>query len=165
MTGQIRVLGAELGRVRVALQVPHAFALERVGFIFGRSGGNGLILLSTFASVADEHYEPDRRVGARIGAHAINRALQRTLDGRCAAFHVHAHEHRGAPRFSPTDLRELPPVMAPCLTLVPEQPHGLLLLSHDSLMALVWYPGDSRPTRVNQFTVVDAPLQLAREAP
>jgi hypothetical protein len=162
MSGHFKILGRELDLTRRALRVPHPFAFERVGFMFGRGGGDDLIILSAFRGVSDDHYEPDPNVGARIGAYAISAALNEAFKRRAAAFHIHVHEHPGTPRLSPTDLRELPPVMRPFRNVVPEQPHGLIVLSHDSFRGLVWYPNSATPRDVRDFTIVDAPMRVSR---
>lgn len=147
------------------LEAPHAFALERVGFAYGRWGGGGLVLLSSISPVADEDYEYDASVAARIGAAAISKALQFALKQRAAAFHVHIHPHAGLPRFSRTDIMELPGVIDPFRQLIPEQPHGLLLLSHDRFSAVAWFPDRTKVQFVNDFTIVGAPMVIHRSEP
>jgi len=110
LTSQLRRL------VRDDLHRKHPYAAERVSFVFGRAASTtdgALIVLSTFAPVNDDDYERDDSVGARIGARAIHLALQRASTLGAAAFHIHAHLHGGLPRFSRTDIHELPDVMAP----------------------------------------------------
>jgi hypothetical protein len=145
------------------LRRPHPFAAERVAFAFGRHAATptgGVIILSTFEPVPDADYEDDPRVGARIGAGAIHDALQRASTLGAAAFHTHLHEHVGTPRFSRTDLRELPPVMQPFAYVAPTQPRGLFLLSDDDCTGLVWLPRDKRPRAIRDVTVVGAPMKL-----
>ena len=136
-----------------------------MAFGFGRRGAladGEVILLSELVDVDDDDYEDDPSVGARIGARAIHKALQRALDLRAAAFHVHLHDHFGTPWFSRIDLRELPDVVRPFGVLVPEQPHGLLLLSGDDCVGLVWHHGDKEPRAVRDVTIVGTPMSLLR---
>ena len=145
-----------------ALAVPHAFALERVVFAFGRRGGDNMVLLSSIAAVDDHDYDDDPTVGARINAQAIHKGLQRAYSDGLGAFHAHLHDHRGMPWFSRTDRRELPDVMKPFRHLVPGQPHGLLLLSEDDCIALCWWPGESKPRAIRGVSIVGTPMRLLR---
>ena len=148
--------------IRRALAIPHAFALERVVFAFGRRGGDNMLLLSSFVPVEDGDYVDDHRVGARINAQAIHKALQHAYSNGLGAFHVHLHDHLGMPWFSPTDRRELPDVMTPFRHLIPDQPHGLLLLSEDDAVAQCWWPGDRKPRAVRNVSIVGVPIRLLR---
>lgn len=150
-------------RLQRDLRRPHSFAAERVAFAFGRRAATPMgevIVMSTFDPVDDADYEDDPHVGARIGARAIHRALQRASTLGAAAFHTHLHEHAGTPRFSRTDLRELPPVMRPFAHVVPRQVHGLFLLSDDDCAGLAWLPRDDKPYTILDVTIVGAPMTL-----
>lgn len=130
------------------LRRPHAFAAERVAFAYGRRGltkDGEVIVLAEIVDVDDADYDDDPSVGARINSMAIHKALQRALDLKAGAFHVHLHEHRGSPSFSRIDLRELPDVVRPFGVLVPEQPFGLILFSDDDCTGLVWHRGETSP--------------------
>lgn len=147
------------------LRRPHAFAAERVAFAYGRRGvtkSGEVIVISEVVDVDDEDYEDDPSVGARINSTAIHKALQRALDLKAAAFHVHIHEHCGTPWFSRVDLRELPEVVRPFGVLVPDQPFGLLLFSDDDCIGLVWHRGDKKPTALRDVTIVGARTTLLR---
>ena len=159
----IRLTRGLFDRLQQDLRRPHHFAAERVAFVFGRGAATptgDIVVLSTFDPVEDDDYEEDPRVGARIGAKAIHRALQRASTLGAAAFHVHVHEHAGTPRLSRTDLRELPPVMQPFAYVVPKQPRGILLLSDDECSGLVWPTGRESPVPANAVTIVGAPLTI-----
>ena len=159
MSRQLRDLALE------RLRRPHPFAAERVAFAYGRRGklsDGEVILLSNVVEVDDEDYEDDPTVGARIGSVAIHKALQRALDLRAATFHLHLHDHSGMPWFSLVDRRELPDVVRPFGVLVPEQPHGLLLLSDDDCVALVWHGGQKAPRLAHDVTFVGAPMSVLR---
>ena len=162
MIAQLRMRADLMRELQEGFDLSHAFATERVAFAFGRSDGKRLVLLSSFLPVADDHYEPDHRVSARIGARAISAALQVALREQVATFHVHRHDHSGTPAFSRTDLRELPDVMLPFRHVVAAQPHGLLLLSHDALHCRVWWPGEPEPNEIREFNIVGSPMRLLR---
>jgi hypothetical protein len=93
---------------------------------------------------------------------AINKALQKAASLGAAALHVHAHAHYQTLWFSPTDLRELPPVMEPFKHIVPTQPRGMLLLGDDDGVGLMWFPGDKRSQVVSDVTIVGAPMTFLR---
>lgn len=165
MTTSMRMTKALYDRALDRLQRPHPFAAERVAFAFGRRSAvasGETILLAEIVEVDDDDYEEDHSVGARIGASAIHKALQRALDLKAAAFHVHLHEHRGQPRFSRTDLRELPDLVRPFGILVPEQPYGLILFSENDCLAWVWNRGDARHRLVDDIAIVGRPTTLLR---
>src|SRR5258708_3471007 len=106
MNRMLKMTRALHDATRDRLRIPHSFAAERVAFAFGRRGtlpGGEVLILADVLHVDDADYEADPSVGARIGSTAIHKALQRALDLRAAAFHVHVHEHRGVPRFSRVD--------------------------------------------------------------
>lgn len=161
MNAQIRIPRSIYEAARDDLRRDHRFAAERVGFLFGRRGagsnGEELIILSSFNGVADDHYVDDPYVGARIGPNAIHGALQHALANGVGAFHVHVHEHRGTPWFSPTDLRDVEEFVRPFRSLVPSQPHGFLVLSLDRGAALVWLPGAAERLAVRSISVVGFP--------
>jgi hypothetical protein len=147
------------------LRRPHNFAAERVSFAYGRRGvtkDGEVIVISEIADVDDADYDDDPTVGARINSMAIHKALQRALDLKAAAFHVHIHEHRGTPWFSRVDLRELPDVVRPFGVLVPDQPFGLLLFSDDDCIGLVWHRGEKRPTALRDVAIVGPRTILSR---
>lgn len=165
MSIKLRMTRAFWDALQADLRRSHAFAAERVAFAFGRRGAapcGDVIVLSTFAPVDDGDYEDDPYVGARIGAQAIHKGLKQAALLRAAAFHVHLHDHHGMPWFSRTDLRELPPVMDPFQHVVREQPRGLLLLSEDDCVGLVWYPSTIKPSAISDVSVVGAPMRLLR---
>lgn len=142
-------------------------ATERVSFAYGRCGklaDGEVVLLAKVVDVHDDDYEDDASVGARINSTAIQKALQRALDLRAAAFHLHLHDHSGVPWFSRVDLHELPEVVRPFGVLVPEQPYGLILLSADAGVGLIWHRGEEKPTVAHEVTFVGAPLALLRGA-
>lgn len=165
MSIKLRMTRAFWDELQADLRRPHAFAAERVAFAFGRRGvapDGDVIVLSMFASIDDADYEDDPYVGARIGAQAIHKGLKQAALLRAAAFHVHAHAHKGMPWFSRTDLRELPPVVEPFRHIVHGQPRGLLLLSNDDCSGLVWCSSSNQPSAISDVTIVGAPMRLLR---
>src|SRR5579859_7703722 len=85
------------------LRRPHAFALERVGFLLCRPGelpgGVIAIFAGAFHGIADADYLDDQTSGAVMGPDAIRKAMQTSYNKNAAMFHVHIHEHKGKPRF------------------------------------------------------------------
>ncbi len=161
MTTRIK-LPIELCRaMRVDLARSHPFAAERVGFAYGRPtiGGSGrLVLLYAYEPVADDDYVDDRLAGATYGTRAIRGARQRILARKDAAFHVHAHDHSGRPWFSAVDRASLNQVVPSFLSIARDIVHGALLLSDDSIAALVW-TGGKKP-EIASVTVVAYPMQV-----
>jgi hypothetical protein len=82
--------------IRAAPHRRYAFAHERVGFLkAGASVADGTLLLFAIAykSAADQDYERDPFVGARIRGNAIGKVF--AYQSRSALLHVHAHGGRG----------------------------------------------------------------------
>lgn len=140
------------------LSRPHEFAAERVGFIAcGASafGTDGLLLLGdTYHPVADQHYVDDPRVGAMMNSDAIRSALEIAYTRNVAMFHVHRHEHYGKPGFSGVDRRESAKFVPDFFKVRPSLPHGVLVLSHDSMAGLCWAGRDKHPVEIQEFVVI-----------
>jgi len=143
---------------------PHDFASERVGFATARIGNAGrdpqLVLVDSYAPVADKDYIDDPTTGARINANAIRAAMQLALDRQCGIFHVHLHPHHGRPRLSRLDLRELPRLIASIRNASQSQPHGLLLFSEDCCAAFVLPPAGASLIEAVRVNVVGFPMEL-----
>ena len=74
MNARLKLTGRLHDIIVKDLMRPHPFALERVGFVFGRIGsgldGTSVVLLTHYHAVADDQYIDDPKVGARIGPEA-----------------------------------------------------------------------------------------------
>jgi hypothetical protein len=154
-----------LWRVHEDLSRPHPFAAERVGFFFGRAGriaSDGLVILATdFEPVADEDYVNDPSVGAMMSTVAIRKALERALNGEAgdlSVFHVHRHEHGGAPWFSSIDLRESAKFAPSFFHVARKMPHGVIVLSRDQAAGLWWRSEDAKAQCIDRIVSVGAPL-------
>ena len=148
--------------VRQDLERPHQFAAERVGFLSVRaaSTGKALVLLADrYHPVADEDYVDDRRVGAMMGQEAIRKALEIALLDPVGMFHIHMHEHRGRPRFSPIDLREQLKFVPDFFKVRPEMPHGAIVFSHDRAAGRVWV-GPARIHEIGEFNTIGQPVDI-----
>lgn len=167
MKTAFRITTGLIGKIRQDLQRPHAFALERVGFISARPAvaGETLSIAATdYHPVADEDYEESRRVGAMIGPAAIRKSLQIAYRGNVSMFHVHMHEHAGAPWFSRVDLTEYPKFVPDFFNVQPGLPHGAILLSHDEITGLLWPAKGHQPHQLDEAIEVGAPLRIFRRA-
>jgi hypothetical protein len=150
-----------LASIRADLRRRHAFAHERVGFLkAGASMADGTLLLFAIAyqPVADEDYERDPLVGARIGGSAMRKGLQFAYQSRSALLHVHAHGGRGRPEFSGIDLRSGAEFVPGFFHAIPRMPHGMMVLSDDSATAKVWLDESDHGTYASTFIAVGAPL-------
>lgn len=164
MRVRVRIPRGLYARVRADLARRHEFAYERVGFLSARlgnvAGNRPLILLTDYHPVPDDQYVDDPKSGARINSVAIREAMQRVLDAGTGAFHVHSHEHRGRPGFSPMDMEETPRVVSGLRVAGPAQAHGMLLLSNDHCVAHVWMPASDKPVATAGISVVGYPLEI-----
>lgn len=141
MKMRLRMTHSMFARMVADLRPPHEFAYERVGFLFCKQSGtpSGVLLLaSRYAPIRDDQYIRDESVGARFDSSSIREAMQIALSEGVCAFHVHLHDHRGIPRLSGTDVREMQ-ALIPCFVNVrPDRVHGALVLSSDSATANGW---------------------------
>lgn len=163
MTVHVKLTRDLYKRVYDDLVRPHEFAFERVDFLSARlgnlAGSHLLVLLTDYHPVLDDEYIPDPSCGARINSVAIRTAMQRVLDSRSGAFHVHMHAHRGRPGFSKLDGDEIPRVVAGLRNAGPGLAHGMLLFSDNHGVANVWVPGSLEPIKASRISVVGYPLE------
>lgn len=162
MTVHLKIDGPLLDAVRRDLHRPHAFAYERVGFLTAGAADLGDRLLLTvrdYLPVADNDYELDRKVGAKIGSAAMRKAVQTAYRPAAALLHIHSHGGRGKPGFSRIDLDSAPGFVPGFFETTPRMPHGLLVLSNDAAYGLLWLASDRPPVPIDQFQRIDAPLQ------
>ncbi len=139
MKTEIRITEVMINEIKDDLSRRHPFAWERIGFLFCRTALEGKLLLSSFyQTLPDALYIPDSFVGTRYSGEAIRTARQRGLETGESIFHVHIHEGAGPPRFSRTDLESLKEMIPTMVSVVPEVPHGALLLNDDSVYGLIW---------------------------
>lgn len=163
MNIHFRVTRQLIDALHAALSRPHAHAHERVAFLSCQPAllpnGGLLLLVQTLHSVADEDYELSDEVGAMLSGAAFRKALQFAYTRKVSMFHVHRHEHRGRPYFSRVDLTESARFVPDFWKVRPEHPHGTLVLSHDSLVGLVWLHQGQCPIPIRRFSVVGYPLR------
>ena len=90
----IRITAGLHQQIIADLRRPHAFAAERVGFVFAAKGtgqAQRLVLCKRYAPVADEHYVDMRDVGAAINSEGLRVARQESLETQDGIFHAHMH--------------------------------------------------------------------------
>ncbi len=167
MTVAIKLTGRLYGEIRRDLERPHAFAHERVGFVFGRVGtgdaSGKLVLLTRYHAIPDKQYINDPTVGARIGSDAMTWAMQAVYHGRVAReglFHIHLHGYKGETGMSRTDREEIPLMMPGLQSVGRDAPHGIIILSLDHGSAWVCLPGDATLVPCGNIAVVGAPVQV-----
>ena len=157
-----RITKGLLKKVHHDLDRKHRFTAERVGFIACKASAlpdNGLLILARdYFPVEDDDYMNDPRVGAMMGSNAIRKAMQVAYSQNLSLFHVHRHEHRGLPSFSPVDLTESAKFVPDFWNVQPTLPHGTIVLSHDQLNGLCWMPGTRNVLPFTDMTVVTSPL-------
>lgn len=163
MKTAFRVERGLLDAVHRDLSRRHAFSHERVGFIACATAEvqSGLLLLAhEYLPVADEDYVNDPSVGAMISSAAIRKALEYAYGRNVVMLHVHRHEHRGIPRFSEVDLSESAKFVPDFWKVRPGLPHGIVVLSVDSMAGLAWDPATRRPQTIEQMSVIGRPLSI-----
>ncbi len=162
MTVKVRIPRKLLDNVRADLSRPHAFAAERIGFLFGRlaAADQALVLLTGYEPVADDRYINDPWSGARIDSTAIRGAMQSVLDRGEGGFHVHLHHWPGRPVLSRMDAKEIPPVVTGLRRVGLAQAHGIVLLHEVECAAWVWLPGKEEAVEAESVSVVGFPLSI-----
>lgn len=168
MKAHMKISGALLRAIRTDLRRQHAFAAERVGFIFAgvaQTESGVALLCRDYTPVADEDYVDDPRVGAMMGETAIRKALQHAMATKSAALHVHEHGHRGRPGFSGIDIRENAKFVPDFFKVAPFTPHGAIVLSHDSAAGQFWPKRAGAPIAIQRFTLIAPRLGLEGALP
>jgi hypothetical protein len=161
MKTYIKITNQLLALIRTDLRRPHHFAHERVGFIKAGASltGETLQLFATaYQPVADDDYERDPMVGARIGGNAMRKALQFAYKSRGALLHVHTHGGRGRPEFSGIDLESGAEFVPGFFHAIPRMPHGMVVLSNDSATAKLWLDEDDTGGYASGFAAIGSPL-------
>jgi hypothetical protein len=157
----IKITNELLASVRTDLRRPHTFAHERVGFLkagASMAGETLLLFAIAYQAVADEDYERDPRVGAKIGGNAMRKGLQFAYKSRSTLIHVHTHGGRGRPEFSGVDLKSGAEFVPGFFHAIPRMPHGMLVLSNDSATAKIWLDEADHGAYASGFTAIGAPL-------
>jgi hypothetical protein len=152
--------------IQVDLTRPHPFAKERVGFIacgVAAIETGYLLLAHTYRPVDDADYENDARVGAMMGSGAIRQALQYAYNNRVAMFHVHRHEHRGTPEFSPLDVQENAKFVPDFWKVRSKLPHGAIVMSLDSMTGAWWNPHTKQAQNIDEMAVLGRPIVTHRK--
>jgi hypothetical protein len=162
MTIKVRIPRKLLDEVRADLSRPHAFAAERVGFLYGRLAGAdpALVLMTGYEPVADDRYINDPWSGARIDSTAIRGAMQGVLDRGQGGFHVHMHHWPGRPVLSRMDAEEIPPVVTGLRRVGLAHAHGIVLFHAEECAAWVWLPGEDGAVEAESVSVVGFPLKI-----
>jgi hypothetical protein len=165
MKTELSILKEDLQRALADLRRPHPFAAERVGFLFAKPAINSgalRLVIHDYEPVADAHYLDDPTVGAMISGAAFRRVMQRLIEERSSAFHVHLHEHRGQPRFSGVDLSESIRFVPSFFNARADTPHGVCVLSADSAIGKCWLAADTTPLDISRFVVPGFPSRIWR---
>ena len=166
MKVKVRIPQKLLQDVRNDLLRPHAFAAERVGFLYGRlvSGRSLQVLMTEYEPLADDRYVRDPHSGARIDSQAIRGGMQGVLDKHQGAFHVHMHYWPGHPKMSRMDAEEIPRVITAFQRVGSQHAHGIFLLHDVECATWVWLPGANDAVQADAIAVVGFPLQIFRGA-
>jgi hypothetical protein len=166
MNYTVRIGRSVLESAHSDLNRPHAFALERVGFLWGRTALLGAaataVLINDFTAVNDEDYIDGTEMVACINATAIRTALARVLETRESCFHFHLHAHSGIPQLSRTDARELDPLLRTFVSAAPNAVHGALIASLDAANAWVSSRGSLGGCPVESVSVIGFPTTVWR---
>jgi len=163
MNLHFRITGQLLNSIHEDLGRPHPFAAERVGFLtcgVGALPRDGLaIYAAAYHPVPDEDYIDDHRAAAMLGAAAFRKILQLAYREPVSVFHVHRHDHRGTPHPSHVDETESARFVPDFWKVCPKHPHGILILSFDSLYGKVWHPESREILPFTDYRVVgDGPV-------
>ena len=94
-----------------------------------------------------------------LNAAAFRESLQYSYRNRAAMFHVHRHEHRGLPSFSPVDVRENAKFIPDFWKVAPARPHGAIVLSWNRACASVWDPYTRAPVPLGSITAIGFPCR------
>lgn len=163
MTTILKILDTLLEEIHSDLSRGHPFAAERVGFLtcgIAHAPEDTLALLgSRWHPVADEDYVDDPAAGATIGPAAFRKILQYAYNTPVSVFHVHRHDHRGPPTFSPTDTSSAQEYVPGFFNVRRSHPHGAIVLSLNHAFGHIWLPEQRVPQPISRFQVVGPVLR------
>lgn len=141
---------------------PHPFALERVGFLYGklaRALNLRIVIPFDYVPVPDEQYLDEPDAAATINADALFGAHQRTRRTQDCCLHVHMHPGDGPTWFGTTDLTTLRRIGPSLQRMAKTAAHGGLVLTGSTVSSLLWLPGNAEPSRV-RVSIVGFPTSL-----
>ncbi len=144
------------------LRRPHPFALERVGFLYGRLARAldlRIVIPFEYVPVSDEQYLDEPDAAATINADALFDAHQRTRRGQDCCLHVHMHPGEGATCFGTTDRKTLRRIGPSLQRMAKSAAHGGLVLTVSTASALLWLPRDTEPSR-GRVSIVGFPTSV-----
>jgi hypothetical protein len=169
MKYQIRILTELHDAIQKDLNRPHAFAVERVGFLFTRQGkashNSEIILAADYLAVPDDFYiEEDTSLFpvASINSEAIRQTMGRLLRTGEGVFHVHIHEHAGRPYFSQIDLSSIPKLAQSFHNISPHACHGGIVFSNDNGAGFVLAPAPVQNVPLD-ISIIGNPLRIFRD--
>lgn len=164
MKTEIKFAGELYAEIVRDLTRPHPFAAERVGFVFGRMGSLGqVILLNRYHSIPDDQYMDDPTVGARIGSEALTWAMQAVYQGRPVRegiFHIHLHRHKGETGMSRVDSREIPKLLPGFRSVGRDAAHGIIILSLDHGSGWIWHPSNQELFQADSINIIGVPIRV-----
>lgn len=163
MTILLRLRRDLFDAVHADLHRPHRFADERVGFLYGPiallSARCALVLPTRYEPVPDEDYLDDPTVGACINTDAMRRAVRTTHASGACCFHVHVHDHNGAPYPSGVDQALVRRFMPALHAVAPAARHGGIVLSRDAATTIVW-SHTTQQLEHARVSIVGAPMWI-----
>lgn len=159
---QLRIPQLIYQEMRSDLRRPHPFAFERIGYVFIKTAGQSVMVVTGYESVPDEFYMKDRSVGARIDHRGIALAMRRAYRNKEGILHTHMHNKSGFPVFSKDDRIDHPNFLRSFRNAVPKMFHGFLLLSTDKMIARVWPPQNDSYIDIIRYTIVGLPLLFSQ---
>lgn len=143
----------------------HLYAAERVGFLFARQSTidkqNILILAAEYVPLSDDLYIDDPSVGARINSTAIRNAMQRVMDTRMSALHVHMHHFSEQAQFSKTDRDSLARLIPSFHHVNPQIPHGAIVLGRSGITGRIWITKETN-IEIIRYSIVGYPCNFYR---
>ena len=150
------------------LERRHAFAYERVGWVFAKTSSateNEMLLFPVeYVPVKDSDYVRDDVVGARFNTASIRAALQHARNTGLSCLQTHRHDHWGHTAFSRVDINTIDNLAPSFGAMAPKAPHGGLVLSRDSAAARLWLPGGAAPA-TPRIVLIGFPMFFATETP
>lgn len=141
---------------------PHPFALERVGFLYGkvaRALDVRVVIPFEYVPVPDEQYLDESDAAATINADALFDAHQRARRTQNCCLHAHLHHGEGSTWFGRTDLKTLRRIGPSLQRMAKTAAHGGLVLTLSTASSLLWLPGTAEPSR-GRVSIVGFPTSL-----
>jgi len=112
------------------------------------AGNEILVLVKDIEFLAEQEYVETLYHGAHWRGSATIRILNRALAGKLGILLFHAHEYSESVGLSMDDVKSARELLPVYQNLIPDRPHGSIVIGHESAAGIVLLPGEDAISEV-----------------